>query len=480
MTNLALHTDAIVCLIQRLGARYEECFHRKSTHLISRDLNGQKCAKAVEWHIPIVTAEWLYACARDGTTVSPEAHQLHASAPTVAATTSPKRASPLRRPVMQMVKWIRKDSQENPPKEPSSSKSRRSRKHNTPKAPLKWLMGGTQRDLFANTSAESLPQQATSSTNGQPPESIEQTTEAAGTAAAAMPANAPEPTQSAALADGVACDAAAAATADRAVTATTDSQVNPDRADAGHDGDGAVMRDLVKRLITAISEPPVQPYIPRMNLRARKAKRTTNDGGEAGEVASGTAADVQPEPHGSGSVGGLLGGGTATKRLHAASTVDPQASQVDVTYDDPARKIRQRIMTSMLHGDAQGDAGNTSEALPQGVSQGASRAPAQRNSHRFLLSSLEPEQRQRLAAIIVQLGGLLLESSSYDPSCTHVVVGMPTRTEKYLAACAAGKWLVWPSYLDASARAGRFVDEAEHECVRVRMRFRHAMVVPAR
>ena len=38
-----------------------------------------------------------------------------------------------------------------------------------------------------------------------------------------------------------------------------------------------------------------------------------------------------------------------------------------------------------------------------------------------------------------------------------------TRNEKYLAAVAAGKWVLHKSYLEASREAGFFVDEASHE-----------------
>lgn len=38
-----------------------------------------------------------------------------------------------------------------------------------------------------------------------------------------------------------------------------------------------------------------------------------------------------------------------------------------------------------------------------------------------------------------------------------------TRNEKYLAAVAAGKWVLHKSFLEASREAGYFVDEAPHE-----------------
>lgn len=46
------------------------------------------------------------------------------------------------------------------------------------------------------------------------------------------------------------------------------------------------------------------------------------------------------------------------------------------------------------------------------------------------------------------------DTSIFVDRCTHVVVSSPSRNEKYLAACAAGKWVLRPSFLDASASAG--------------------------
>lgn len=39
----------------------------------------------------------------------------------------------------------------------------------------------------------------------------------------------------------------------------------------------------------------------------------------------------------------------------------------------------------------------------------------------------------------------------------------PIRSEKFLAACAAGRWILRPEYLDECERAGRFVEEAPWE-----------------
>jgi hypothetical protein len=53
-----------------------------------------------------------------------------------------------------------------------------------------------------------------------------------------------------------------------------------------------------------------------------------------------------------------------------------------------------------------------------------------RNSFLYIMFSL----------VIKDLGASVIETNFYDTHCTHLIVGKPTRAEKYLAACAAGKW----------------------------------------
>ncbi len=43
------------------------------------------------------------------------------------------------------------------------------------------------------------------------------------------------------------------------------------------------------------------------------------------------------------------------------------------------------------------------------------------------------------------------------------IPGKASRTEKYLGACAAGKWVLHKSYLEACRAARRFIEEDEHE-----------------
>lgn len=62
-----------------LGACCQEYFVRKasqnyqaSTHLVSQDQSGSKYKAAVKWNIPVVSGEWLFACAVTGTLVPVE------------------------------------------------------------------------------------------------------------------------------------------------------------------------------------------------------------------------------------------------------------------------------------------------------------------------------------------------------------------------------------------------------------------------
>ncbi len=51
----------------------------------------------------------------------------------------------------------------------------------------------------------------------------------------------------------------------------------------------------------------------------------------------------------------------------------------------------------------------------------------------------------------MNLGAEVVDSTSFDARCTHLVVGQPGRNEKFLAAIAAGLWILHPSYVSDSA-----------------------------
>ncbi|XP_019730589.1 DNA topoisomerase 2-binding protein 1 [Hippocampus comes] len=81
----------------------------------------------------------------------------------------------------------------------------------------------------------------------------------------------------------------------------------------------------------------------------------------------------------------------------------------------------------------------------------------------FQMSSLAPQERIDYSHLIEELGGIILDKQSFDPSCSHIIVGTPLRNEKYLAAMAAGKWILHRSYLEACRSVGRFIPEEDYE-----------------
>uniref|UniRef100_A0A3Q2XBQ9 DNA topoisomerase II binding protein 1 n=1 Tax=Hippocampus comes TaxID=109280 RepID=A0A3Q2XBQ9_HIPCM len=80
----------------------------------------------------------------------------------------------------------------------------------------------------------------------------------------------------------------------------------------------------------------------------------------------------------------------------------------------------------------------------------------------FQMSSLAPQERIDYSHLIEELG-IILDKQSFDPSCSHIIVGTPLRNEKYLAAMAAGKWILHRSYLEACRSVGRFIPEEDYE-----------------
>ncbi|XP_052106398.1 SMC5-SMC6 complex localization factor protein 1-like [Mytilus californianus] len=81
------------------------------------------------------------------------------------------------------------------------------------------------------------------------------------------------------------------------------------------------------------------------------------------------------------------------------------------------------------------------------------------NSKIFLLSGIDNEERKVLSTLIQELGGLYLNADSFQQNCTHVVCGKLSRSEKFLGACAMGKWVLHPNFISRSAEQGQWMQE---------------------
>ncbi|XP_059622588.1 DNA topoisomerase 2-binding protein 1-B-like [Phlebotomus argentipes] len=72
-------------------------------------------------------------------------------------------------------------------------------------------------------------------------------------------------------------------------------------------------------------------------------------------------------------------------------------------------------------------------------------------------------KKAEIMQMIEKLGGKVLISETFDPTCTHVVFGNLNRGEKVLCAVATGKWLLNTKYLQDSTKAGHFLPEEDYE-----------------
>ncbi|WAR23272.1 TOPB1-like protein [Mya arenaria] len=88
---------------------------------------------------------------------------------------------------------------------------------------------------------------------------------------------------------------------------------------------------------------------------------------------------------------------------------------------------------------------------------------AQPDKKVFLLSGFDAEERKTLSKTINQLGGSVLDCQEFRTTSSHIILGKLSRSEKYLGACATGKWALHPSYVRDSLAAGVFLDEEQYE-----------------
>nr|XP_039254965.1 uncharacterized protein LOC120331865 isoform X2 [Styela clava] len=87
---------------------------------------------------------------------------------------------------------------------------------------------------------------------------------------------------------------------------------------------------------------------------------------------------------------------------------------------------------------------------------------------RIMLSGFDAEaEKKYMINIIKNLKAIYLSdpanSQDYIHSCTHIVCKKPNRCEKYLAACASGKWVLTPYFLHESNVKKQWVPEKDYE-----------------
>ncbi|XP_064793918.1 SMC5-SMC6 complex localization factor protein 1 isoform X1 [Oncorhynchus masou masou] len=84
--------------------------------------------------------------------------------------------------------------------------------------------------------------------------------------------------------------------------------------------------------------------------------------------------------------------------------------------------------------------------------------------HVFQVSGIKNLQKKgKLLHGIVQLGGKYIGGSVYKDGTTHLIVTRELPSEKFMAACAGGKWIVTPEYIFDSVKNGSWLPEGPYE-----------------
>ncbi|XP_074425894.1 SMC5-SMC6 complex localization factor protein 1 isoform X1 [Larus michahellis] len=78
------------------------------------------------------------------------------------------------------------------------------------------------------------------------------------------------------------------------------------------------------------------------------------------------------------------------------------------------------------------------------------------------LTGFKKEEKAALLKWLFRLDCVFLNDKKYR-NCTHLIAKKLSKSEKFLAACAAGKWILTKEYIINSAESGRWLDETTYE-----------------
>ncbi|NXM70820.1 SLF1 protein, partial [Serilophus lunatus] len=78
------------------------------------------------------------------------------------------------------------------------------------------------------------------------------------------------------------------------------------------------------------------------------------------------------------------------------------------------------------------------------------------------ITGFKKQEKKALLKWLFKLNCVFIDSKKYK-NCTHLVAKKLCKSEKVLAACAAGKWVLTKEYIINSAESGRWLDETMYE-----------------
>ncbi|GCB65601.1 hypothetical protein scyTo_0007754, partial [Scyliorhinus torazame] len=79
------------------------------------------------------------------------------------------------------------------------------------------------------------------------------------------------------------------------------------------------------------------------------------------------------------------------------------------------------------------------------------------------LTGFKHSEKGALVKLLTDLDCIYFLSQEYKHQCTHMIASKPSRSEKFLAACAAGNWVLTKDYIIDSAKNGRWLNEIQYE-----------------
>nr|XP_017825274.2 SMC5-SMC6 complex localization factor protein 1 isoform X2 [Callithrix jacchus] len=82
--------------------------------------------------------------------------------------------------------------------------------------------------------------------------------------------------------------------------------------------------------------------------------------------------------------------------------------------------------------------------------------------HIIQMTGFKMEEKEALVKLLLKLDCTFIKSEKYK-NCTHLIAERLCKSEKFLAACAAGKWILTKDYIIHSAKNGRWLDETTYE-----------------
>ena len=149
-------------------------------------------------------------------------------------------------------------------------------------------------------------------------------------------------------------------------------------------------------------------------------------------------------------------------QLNLTTTNEGSSPKVDhfaVVYEDHEANYEKQKLLDQIQGRKRRRETNHSD-----FKETFNSTPMTKTRKVFLATGIPSSQRPFLRSVIERLGGKFIYGDCWDFNCTHIIIGKPSRTEKCLAACAAGTWFLKLSFIEASDKANEFIQECLHEC----------------